>query len=603
MSFDKPRHSCSKFGSAATLQFLPVAALLLLSSVQTASALKHNYHTKNDERDVIGPIGFPFGFADTGFLNLTVYDFELSLGQGQRDDYANEDYESYLYDLNTRRSLKKKTNNNNEEPDITQAMDDIRAVGFLVKRFKDESEFTHFMNWLAEDPTRCAFQPFIDEYDLAGDDYLFSMGESEAQEDDDDDWRYNDGYGEILDDVGNTGIFLNMLPKTRWGPSAVFVSHEFSKGQEGLYFLIYQICPRPNVDIRSTFEVDFHFSNLDMFGNESYLPVGEMALPHMFFYFSLLYAICLFAWSSNIRLIGQGQPGHWSDVETSQNGPISPQQLPIVYPIHHLMTALLSLKFLSLFFESTRYHFLRVIGKAIFWSWLYYAFTFIKGTFLFTVILLIGSGWSFVKPFLSDREKQMICAVLGLQVVNNLAIVVLTQETEGEHAFDRWTAILHLVDILCCCAVLIPIVWHVNALEKNIEQSDDHGDDEEVIDLQGDTSIPEDEFETVPLDNVPDSRLVSKLKQFRSFYLLVVGYIYVTRIVVYIFATILDYRHTWMRHFVIEAVTLAFYVTVGIMFRPMCENPYLSVPKEDDHQTSVVAKEVELPRKSSKSKE
>ena len=61
--------------------------------------------------------------------------------------------------------------------------------------------------------------------------------------------------------------------------------------------------------------------------------------------------------------------------------------------------------------------------------------------------------------------------------------MVLTQETEGENSFDRWTAILHLVDILCCCAVLIPIVWQVNQLEKNMEQNDkrdEHeGDDEE----------------------------------------------------------------------------------------------------------------------------
>ena len=47
----------------------------------------------------------------------------------------------------------------------------------------------------------------------------------------------------------------------------------------------------------------------------------------------------------------------------------------------------------------------------------------------------------FVKPFLSDREKKMICAILVLQVINNLAIIVLTQETEGEHSFDHWAAI------------------------------------------------------------------------------------------------------------------------------------------------------------------
>jgi hypothetical protein len=224
---------------------------------------------------------------------------------------------------------------------------------------------------------------------------------------------------------------------------------------------------------------------------------------------------------------------------------------------------------------------------------------------LFTVILLIGSGWSFVKPFLSDREKKMILAILVLQIVNNIAIVVLTQETEGEHSFDRWTAVLHLVDILCCCAVLIPIVWQVNQLEKNMEQNQHQDEDEEETadlfdedDEDDDEHVPEDEFDNAPTNGsafhggrkppsrgpgrVPDARLASKLKLFRSFYILVVAYIYVTRIVVYLFATTLTYRHTWIRYFVVEVVTLAFYVTVGMLFRPMNENPYLHIRRRQD---------------------
>jgi NADH:ubiquinone oxidoreductase subunit 3 (subunit A) len=234
---------------------------------------------------------------------------------------------------------------------------------------------------------------------------------------------------------------------------------------------------------------------------------------------------------------------------------------------------------------------------------------------------LIGSGWSFVKPFLSDREKKMIMAILVLQVVNNIAIVVLTQETEGERSFDTWTAVLHLVDILCCCAVLIPVVWQVNQLEKNLEQ-DQHNDEEEeggeTANLfdddedDDDEHVPEDEFDNPAPTNgsvfhsgrrpssttsarIPDARLASKLKLFRTFYLLVVGYIYITRIVVFLFATTLNYKHTWIRYFVVEAVTLAFYVTVGMLFRPMNENPYLHVRRRKDIANGKAhGKEVEL---------
>lgn len=290
-----------------------------------------------------------------------------------------------------------------------------------------------------------------------------------------------------------------------------------------------------------------------------------MILPHMFFSFFLLYSICLYLWNSNISAISQGGVGYFAEPGGGR---------PLVYPIHHIMSFLLLLKTFSLLFESVRYHYLRATGHASVWSALYYTFTFLKGTILFTAILLIGSGWSFVKPFLTHREKKMIFAILVLQVINNIAIIVLTQETEGEVAFDRWTAVLHLVDIICCCAVLIPIVWQVNTLEKNFELSNNLNAD---IKDTSDAIISEDEFENEPLKGRPtDAKLASKLKLFRSFYMLVVAYIYTTRIVVYIFASTLDYRHQWVKHFVIEAVTLAFYVTVGTLFKPMSENPYLS---------------------------
>lgn len=427
----------------------------------------------------------------------------------------------------------------------------IAGVGFLLKRFKDESEFNHYINEIQQNDTTCVFKKYLDQ----GDD-LFKDG---------DDTFSNDGDGQVLDAVED-GIFLDMSKTSRWAPSTAHVSYNFRRGEAGYYFLIYQICSPPkDVTIYSDFELDFHFSNQDSFSNESYLSAGEMILPHLFFSFFLLYSICLYVWTSNIRAISEGRVGYFAD-------PVGGR--PLVYPIHHIMSFLLLLKTFSILFESIRYHYLRVTGHASVWSALYYTFAFLKGTILFTAILLIGSGWSFVKPFLSDREKKMIFAILVLQVINNIAIVVLTQETEGEVAFDRWTAVLHLVDIICCCAVLIPIVWQVNTLEKNIELSNNSLGD---IGETSDAIISEDEFENEPLKGRPnDQKLASKLKLFRSFYLLVVAYIYTTRIVVYIFASTLDYRHQWVKHFVIEGVTLAFYFTVGSLFKPMSENPYLS---------------------------
>lgn len=47
---------------------------------------------------------------------------------------------------------------------------------------------------------------------------------------------------------------------------------------------------------------------------------------------------------------------------------------------------------------------------------MYYIFAFIKGVMRFVVILLIGTGWSLLKPYLNDREKKIVLVVLALQV-------------------------------------------------------------------------------------------------------------------------------------------------------------------------------------------
>ena len=44
---------------------------------------------------------------------------------------------------------------------------------------------------------------------------------------------------------------------------------------------------------------------------------------------------------------------------------------------------------------------------------------------LFTVIILIGTGWSFLKSFLQEKEKKVLMIVIPLQVLANLASVVI----------------------------------------------------------------------------------------------------------------------------------------------------------------------------------
>lgn len=151
------------------------------------------------------------------------------------------------------------------------------------------------------------------------------------------------------------------------------------------------------------------------------------------------------------------------------------------------------------------------------------------------------------------------------------SLLYRSQETEGERLYEDWSALLHFVDILCCCAVLVPIVWQVNSLESIVEaetkrSSEDQNKSSAITNVDSEAPATADAAQTL-----------RRLKQFQRFYIFVVVYIYFTRIAVYLFATVLGYKVTWLRYLVTELGTLVFYCVVGVLFRPTEDNQYLNV--------------------------
>jgi len=543
----------------------PLLLLSLFLLLSTTNATKHSFVTKHDARYYIGPIGSPYGFLKSGVYNLTVFDFDLTLTKKGHHHHRLAEDEDSDSDEDEDSEEKETKEEEEEEEHSLKGLE----VGFILRKFTSESEYARFQTTIEDNPSICSFELYREHDGITPKDIA-----AEILGDDD---KYN-SKEEDTTFAAEDGVYLSMNDQSvTWKPHTPSSAHVFSVQEEGLYFLLYQVCPTEGTDtkilhsVRSSFELDLNYHNYDKYGSVSYLTAGEMPLPTMFLYFSISYALCLGLWAGNIRsIVIGGTNGGAMSRERDGAGQ------PVVYPIHHMMTILLGLKTASVFFESARYHFIRLSGHAELWSVVYYTFAFIKGTFLFTVILLIGSGWSFVKPFLNHREKKVIFLVLVLQVIDNVAVVILSNGMVGERLYEDWSAVLHLVDILCCCAVLIPIVWQVNNLEESMETRGGGGgngegdDEEEEHTRENNNASPE------------NARMLSKLKMFRSFYLLVVCYIYFTRIVVYLFASVLDYHHIWLRYFVTELGTLAFYAVVGLQFRPMVENPYLEVKKDED---------------------
>jgi len=148
----------------------------------------------------------------------------------------------------------------------------------------------------------------------------------------------------------------------------------------------------------------------------------------------------------------------------------------------------------------------------------------------------------------------MVLVVLILQVVDNIALVVIDESDRGTVSVYTWTDILHILDIICCCLILMPIVWSIRHLREASAS-----DGKAAINLQ-------------------------KLTQFRSFYVSVVAYVYFTRIVVLLLTNFLEFHLIWLESCLTEIATLMFYVLTGYKFRPNAENPYLPVNTMDDEE-------------------
>lgn len=223
-----------------------------------------------------------------------------------------------------------------------------------------------------------------------------------------------------------------------------------------------------------------------------------------------------------------------------------------VFLLHHLMTGMVILKMLSVLLLSIDYHFQNLVGHPGGWTIAYYTINFIKGVSLFCIVALIGSGWQFVKPFLSDKDKQIFMIVVPLQVLDNIALVIIDETIPGMRGWSSWKNIFRLVDIICCGAIIIPIVWSIKHLRDAAAASG------------------------------KAARNIHRLQLFRNFYIIIVSYIYFTRIVVFMFEATLPYGSVWLTDLCTESATIALFVVVAYKFMPEDENPLLKVYDSDE---------------------
>ncbi|KAM1376805.1 hypothetical protein PS1_038780 [Malus domestica] len=311
----------------------------------------------------------------------------------------------------------------------------------------------------------------------------------------------------------------------------------FSETDADQYTLLFANCLQP---LKVSMDVKSAAYNLEGKTNDrrDYLSAGKTILPRVYFLLSLVYA---------------SLAGLWVFV-------LYKKRLT-VFRIHFFMLAVVILKAFNLLCEAEDKSYIKRTGSAHGWDVLFYIFSFLKGVTLFTLIVLIGTGWSFLKPFLQDKEKKVLMIVIPLQVIANIAQVVIDETSPFGQDWVTWKQVFLLVDVICCCAVLFPIVWSI----KNLREAA-RTDGKAAVNLM-------------------------KLTLFRQYYIVVICYIYFTRVVVYALETITSYRYLWTSVVAAELATLAFYVFTGYKFKPEAHNPYFVI---DDEEEEAAAEQLKL---------
>jgi len=271
--------------------------------------------------------------------------------------------------------------------------------------------------------------------------------------------------------------------------------------------------------------------------SDSYLSAGEMPLPALYQMLAILFFLSGCFWVFILKKTGSQQ----------------------VFRIHWIMASLVFLKSLSLFFHGVNYNKIATQGIHVeSWAVLYYITHLLKGGLLFFTIVLIGSGYAFVKHVLSSNEKRVFMIVLPLQVISNVAYIILEESEQGEKNHQAWKELFVLIDLICCGAILLPVVWSIRHL-----QDASRTDGKAAMSLE-------------------------KLKLFRHFYIMVVCYVYFTRIIVYLLRITVPFQYEWLDPMFKELSTLVFFVMTGYKFRPASNNPYFAVASEDDIEEVLV---------------
>ncbi|KAK8687470.1 hypothetical protein V6N13_086285 [Hibiscus sabdariffa] len=225
--------------------------------------------------------------------------------------------------------------------------------------------------------------------------------------------------------------------------------------------------------------------------------------------------------------------------------------------IHFFMLSFVILKAFNLVFEAENKHYIKRTGRSRDYDILFYISSFLKRVMLYTLVVLIGAGWSHLKPYLQDKEKKVLKMVIPLQVVTHIALVFIEEMPLPIPFKPTWKTVSSLVQLICYCAVSLKTfrsIWILDEAARTDEKA---------------------------------AMKLMKLTAFILYYVTVICYIYLTdHDVVYALERNTCYEYPWIGVVVGELATVAFCVFSGYKFKPAAHDPYSVM---DDEEKDIAA--------------
>ncbi|XP_050763711.1 protein GPR107 [Gymnogyps californianus] len=524
-------------GDGAALSRAAVVLGLVLLWVGPAGARVHHLTLKDDVRQKVHLN--TFGFFKDGFMKVNVSNLSLKPPVGSDDKNSlsvgfsldrtrNDGFSTYLDEEVDYCILKKKPE---QDVSVVILLLDFKTEVVKVRFSAEAASLLPKISFMSEENVTALSTKLLKTSEQSSD-----SGKSPAKSNENTDSKDKKSKRSTTSSSQSVVEQEHPVRNDRGTFSFQFFFNISSDDQEGLYSLYFHKCvgsERPTNDQR-VFSLDIEITEKNP---ESYLSAGEIPLPKLYISMAIFFFLSGTVWIHILR-----------------------KRRNDVFKIHWLMAALPFTKSLSLVFHAIDYHYISSQGFPIEgWAVVYYITHLLKGALLFITIALIGTGWAFIKHILSDKDKKIFMIVIPLQVLANVAYIIIESTEEGTTEYGLWKEILFLVDLLCCGAILFPVVWSIRHLQ-------------EASATDGKAAIN-----------------LAKLKLFRHYYVMIVCYIYFTRIIAILIKIAVPFQWKWLYQLLDEMATLVFFVLTGYKFRPASDNPYLQLSQDDEDDLEMEA--------------